>query len=540
MAVGLLHAYANSVHERRIGALLAEALPDVSVTLASEVCPEIREFERLSTACANAYVRPLMARYLTNLSEALAERGYGCPFLMMTSGGGLTDVATAARFPIRLVESGPAGGAILASRLAEALDLDRVLSFDMGGTTAKICLIDDHAPLLSRAFEVDRAYRFKKGSGLPVRIPVIEMVEIGAGGGSIAEVDKLDRIQVGPASAGSEPGPACYGRGGTRATVTDADTVMGRLDPERFAGGTMRLEEAAAARAVGTHVGQPLGMDTRTAAFGICEVVDENMAAAARAHAAEWGKSLADRTLIAYGGAAPLHAVRLADKLGLDRIVVPAGAGVGAAVGFLAAPVSYEVARSRYMRLSEFDAALIDAVMAEMRDEAREIVAAATDAPLAETRRAYMRYMGQGYEIAVELPAGPADGFGREALHTAFEAAYQTLYGRVIPDLDIEVLSWTLTLGAEPAALSEAALAADVGRAAEAPPAATDLYDPGLRERLPARRFARESLATGAAVEGPALIVEAQTTTVLSPGFHARVSPRGDILMGRIETGSAR
>ncbi|MYE10356.1 MAG: hydantoinase/oxoprolinase family protein [Gammaproteobacteria bacterium] len=539
IAVGLLHAYANSAHERRIGALLAESLPDVSITLASEVCPEIREFERLSTACANAYVRPLMARYLTNLSDALAERGFGCPFLMMTSGGGLTDVDTAARFPIRLVESGPAGGAILASRLAEALDLDRVLSFDMGGTTAKICLIDDHAPLLSRAFEVDRAYRFKKGSGLPVRIPVIEMVEIGAGGGSIAAVDKLDRIQVGPASAGSEPGPACYGRGGTRATVTDADTVMGRLDAERFAGGTMRLQEAAAARAVDADVGRVLGMDTATAAFGVCEVVDENMAAAARAHAAEWGKSLADRTLIAYGGAAPLHAVRLADKLGLDRIVVPAGAGVGAAVGFLAAPVSYEVARSRYLRLSDFDAGLIDTVMAEMRREAREIVEAASDAPLVETRRAYMRYAGQGYEIAVELPAGAADQYGREALHDAFEAAYGALYGRVIPDLDIEVLSWTLTLGAEPAALSATALANE-GTAADGAPAPTELYDPGAGERLRALRCARESLGPGAAVEGPALIVEAQTTTVLSPAFHARVTPRGDIVMQRIETGTER
>ena len=539
VAIGLLHAYANPAHERRIGALLAESLPDVSITLASEVCPEIREFERLSTACANAYVRPLMARYLTNLSDALQERGFGCPFLMMTSGGGLTDVATAARFPIRLVESGPAGGAILASRLAEALDLDRVLSFDMGGTTAKICLIDDHAPLLSRAFEVDRAYRFKKGSGLPVRIPVIEMVEIGAGGGSIAAVDKLDRIQVGPASAGSEPGPACYGRGGTRATVTDADTVMGRLDAERFAGGTMRLEEAAAARAVETDVGRVLGMDTATAAFGVCEVVDENMAAAARAHAAEWGKSLGDRTLIAYGGAAPLHAVRLADKLGLDRIVVPAGAGVGAAVGFLAAPVSYEVARSRYMRLSEFDAGLIDGVMTEMRQEARQIVEAATDAPLEETRRAFMRYAGQGYEIAVELPAGGAGEYGREALHAAFEDAYRTLYARVIPDLDIEVLSWTLTLGAAPAALSATALA-DEGTAADGAPAAARLYDPGAGEWLPAQRFARESLAAGAAVEGPALIVEAQTTTVLSPAFHARVTARGDIVMERIETGSER
>ena len=290
VAVGLLHAYANPVHERRIGALLGEYLPNVSVSLASEVCPEIREFERLSTACANAYVKPVMARYLTNLSAALVARGCACPFLMMTSGGGLTDVATAVRFPIRLVESGPAGGAILASRLAEALDLDRVLSFDMGGTTAKICLIDDHAPLLSRAFEVDRAYRFRKGSGLPVRIPVIEMVEIGAGGGSIAAVDRLGRIQVGPASAGSEPGPACYGRGGTDATVSDADVILGRLDGERFAGGTMRLEQAAAATAVATHVGRPLGMDTLTAAFGIGEVVDENMAAAARAHAAGVGQ----------------------------------------------------------------------------------------------------------------------------------------------------------------------------------------------------------------------------------------------------------
>ncbi len=531
VAVGLLHAYVNPAHERRIGALLEARLPDVAVSLASEVCPEIREFERLSTACANAYVKPLMARYLTNLSDALAARGCDCPFLMMTSGGGLTDVGTAARFPIRLVESGPAGGAILASRLAEALDLDRVLSFDMGGTTAKICLIDDHAPLLSRAFEVDRAYRFKKGSGLPVRIPVIEMVEIGAGGGSIAAVDKLGRIGVGPASAGSEPGPACYGRGGLDATVSDADVVMGRLDGERFAGGTMRLDASAAARAVTEHVGKPLGMDTLTAAFGIGEVVDENMAAAARAHAAEWGKSLGERTLVAYGGAAPLHAVRLADKLGIDRIVVPSGAGVGAAIGFLAAPVSYEVARSRYMRLSDFDDRLIDAVMAEMRREAADIVEAATHAPLVETRRAYMRYAGQGYEIAVELPAGPAQTFGRAALHGAFESAYRTLYGRVIPELDIEVLSWTLSLAAAAAPLASAAIAAGAAVALSAEVA--EMYDPARQERVPARRLARESLVPGEVIEGPAMIVEAQTTTVVSAAFRAAVSARGDLVLER-------
>jgi N-methylhydantoinase A len=322
VAIGYLHAFVNPEHERRTAEILQAARPDLSITLASEVCPEIREFERLSTACANAYVRPLMARYLERLAVEFRQLGFDCPFLLMTSGGGLTTMETAARYPIRLVESGPAGGAILARETARQAGLRRVLSFDMGGTTAKLCLVDDFEPLSSRSFEVDRVYRFKKGSGLPVRIPVIEMVEIGAGGGSIARVDKLRRIQVGPESAGSEPGPACYGRGGEHAAVTDADVCLGRVVANTFAGGAFALDGAAAERALRRIVAEPLALDLRTAALGVSEVVDENMAAAARAHAAEFGLDLGSRDMIAFGGAAPLHAARLGEKLGVRRIVI--------------------------------------------------------------------------------------------------------------------------------------------------------------------------------------------------------------------------
>ncbi len=530
VAIGLLHAYANPVHEQRIAEILAERLPGMSVTLASEVCPEIREFERLSTACANAYVKPLMSSYLRRFASELEARGFNCPFLLMTSGGGLTDVATAARFPIRLVESGPAGGAILASRIAAERNLDRVFSFDMGGTTAKICLIDDRAPQLSRAFEVDRGYRFKKGSGLPVRIPVIEMVEIGAGGGSIALVDRLGRIRVGPESAGSEPGPACYGRGGRNATVTDADAVMGRLEERRFGGGAMTLDVQAARAAVDERVGAVLDMDSMTAAFGIGEVVDENMAAAARSHAAEWGKPLAERVLVAYGGAAPQHAAQIASKLGLDEVIVPVSAGVGSAIGMLAAPVAYEVVRSRYMRLSEFDAAVIEDVNADMRAEAQDVVGSATSEPLVETRRAYMRYVGQGHEIAVTLP----EATNRvEILRDAFEAAYRQLYGRIIPDLDVEVMSWTLALASGAPAFRFPGTDKDVGDASVSQQG--PMYDPVRNAVVVAPRFTRETLSPGTVIDGPALIVEAQTTTVVTSTFTATIAPGGDIIMKRTD-----
>ena len=384
VAVGYLHAFVNPAHEIRTREILADARPDLSISLACEVAPEIREFERLSTACANAYVRPLMESYLARLAGELKAQGFPCPFLLMTSGGGLTTLATATRFPIRLVESGPAGGAILAQRISEHLGLDRMLSFDMGGTTAKLCLIDDGKPLMSRSFEVDRVYRFKKGSGLPVRIPVIEMVEIGAGGGSIARVDKLKRIQVGPESAGSEPGPAAYDRGGKKPTVTDADIALGRVYPEKFA---FPLNMARANQSIQEHVAQLLDTDVNLAAFSISEVVDENMASAARTHAAEFGMDLAEREIVAFGGAAPLHAARLGHKLGATQVIIPPDAGVGSAVGFLLAPISYEVVRSRQQVVARvWTHQLVNDLYTEMRSEALAIVQeASTSESLIET-----------------------------------------------------------------------------------------------------------------------------------------------------------
>ena len=516
IAVGFLHGYANPTHERLVRDALTDALPGLSITLASDVCPEIREFERFSTACANAYVKPLMSRYLADLRDRLNAFGVGCPFLMMTSGGGLCSVETAREFPIRLVESGPAGGAILAARIAEELELRRVVSLDMGGTTAKICLIDDGEPLLSRSFEVDRSYRFKKGSGLPVRIPVVEMVEIGAGGGSLASVDRLGRIQVGPQSAGSEPGPACYGRGGGHATVTDADVVLDLLDPDRFAGGTLVLDVDAARDVIDRDVAQPWVQDggpgsVEAGAHAVAEVVDENMAAAARAHAADWGKEIAGRTLIAFGGAAPIHAANIARKLDLEAVLVPPAAGVGSAVGFLAAPIAYEVVRSRHQRLSAFEADVVEDAMVEMRAEAQAVVEPVASGRLSESRRAYMRYLGQGFEIAVDATDATADGLRR-----AFDAAYEQLYGRLIPDLDVEVLSWTLTLSAGRPVVATLGVS---------PTPAANQVASGVA------RVARDDLAPGSELAGPATIVEDQTTTVVPADFHASVDAHGNVIL---------
>ncbi|MET0650937.1 MAG: hydantoinase/oxoprolinase family protein, partial [Hyphomicrobiaceae bacterium] len=344
IAVALIHAYANPAHEQRIGAILAELYPGISVSLSSAVSPEAREYERTSTTIANAYVQPLMAGYLKRLQRAFTELGYTRPIHLMTSGGSLASLETAAQFPVRLVESGPAGGAILAGHIALERGESRILSFDMGGTTAKICLIDNGQPLKGRAFEVDRQSRFKKGSGTPLRIPVIEMVEIGAGGGSIARIDALQRIQVGPDSAGAEPGPACYGRGGREPTVTDADVAIGKIDIARFAGGKIALHPDQAEAALAATF---KSMSAEQGAVGIAEIVDENMANAARVHAVERGVAISERTLIAFGGAAPLHASRLAEKLAISKVIVPPDAGVGSAVGFLAAPAAYEMIRSR-------------------------------------------------------------------------------------------------------------------------------------------------------------------------------------------------
>ena len=535
VAVGFLHSFTNPAHEERARDILAARLPDVALTLSCEVSPEMREYERFSTACANAYVQPLVGRYLADLERLLSAEGVLCPLFLMMSGGGLTTVETAIRFPVRLVESGPAGGAIFASRIARQCRLDRVLSYDMGGTTAKICLIDDGRPQTSRAFEVARIYRFKKGSGLPLRIPVIEMVEIGAGGGSIARLDPLGRITVGPDSAGADPGPACYGRGGMAPTVTDADLVLGRIDPAGFSGGRMALDRAAAAAALKREVAEPLGLALELAALGVSEIVDENMANAARVHAIESGKDVRERALIAFGGAAPLHAARLAEKLGIDRVLVPSNAGVGSAVGFLRAPISYEIVRSHLQRLDVFDAEAANALFAGMRAEAEPIVRrGAGEAPLSETRSAFMRYRGQGHEIAVLLPERTYAAADAGLFRDAFEEAYRRLYSRVIPGVEVEVLSWVLLLSAPAPAADEAM-----------PPAPEPHTPPPARRRavfdhesgafVEVAIFERGELDPGAVIRGPAVIVEDETSTVVTRLFEAHIDAFGTIGLVRRE-----
>jgi N-methylhydantoinase A len=533
VAIGFLHSFTNPAHEQRTREILAPRLPGITFTLSSEVSPEMREYERFSTACANAYVQPMMGRYLASLEALLRSEGFVCPLYLMLSGGGLTTVETAIRFPVRLVESGPAGGAIFASHIARQCGLDRVLSYDMGGTTAKICLIDDYQPQTSRAFEVARIYRFKKGSGLPLRIPVIEMVEIGAGGGSIARVDTLKRITVGPDSAGADPGPACYGRGGAAPTVTDADLLLGRIDPTGFSGGRMSLDRAASETAVQRAVADPLGLALPLAAFGVSEIVDENMANAARVHAIESGKDARGRTLVAFGGAAPLHAARMADKLGLDRVLVPSNAGVGSAVGFLRAPIAYEIVRSQLQRLDAFDPDTANALLAAMRAEAEEIVRRGEpEAPLTETRSAFMRYRGQGHEIAVRLPARPYRSNDAAELLAAFEAAYRRLYSRIIPGVEVEVLSWVLLLSG-PVPHDEAAAADEPPPSHSVPARRRAVFDPDSAAFAEVAIYERASLVPGAAITGPAVIVEDETSTVVSRGFDARIDRFGYIELNR-------
>ncbi|MEM7707095.1 MAG: hydantoinase/oxoprolinase family protein [Pseudomonadota bacterium] len=530
IAVGLLHSYRDPSHEQRCAELISKLRPDLAITLSSEVCPEIREYERLSTACANAYVQPLMDSYLRRLEDGLEALDVHCPFLLMTSGGGLTDLDTAARFPIRLVESGPAGGAILAASVAGGCQADRVLSFDMGGTTAKLCLIDQRKPLVSRSFEVDRSYRFKKGSGLPLRIPVIEMVEIGAGGGSIAHVDKLERLRVGPRSAGSEPGPAAYGRGGTSPTVTDADVTLGKIRPERFAGGALSLNGEAAAAAIGKHIASPLALAVGQAAQGISDVVEESMAAAARAHAAEFGLDLRQRDMVAFGGAAPLHAASLARRLGVNRVIIPPQAGVGSAVGFLLARLSFEVVRSRPMTVSQLDPSTVNRLFSDMRAEAEAVLApAAGGEPLTEQRQGYMRYAGQGHELPIVLPVEVYDASAAEHFSGAFERAYEQLYGRTIDGVDIELLSLTLALsGPAPSEVSAAATTSD-GSPDEV--VTCSVAEDG--QSVEARVINRQTLPVGSQLDGPALITEDQTTTVVPSGCSLEVDPDGNLVITR-------
>ena len=536
IAVGFLHAFVNPAHEQRVREILADALPDVPVSLSSEVSPEMREWERFSTTVANAYVQPLMARYLRLLQDGLRGLGVGAPLFLMLSGGGLTTIDTACRYPIRLVESGPAGGAIFSAHIARQCGIDTVLSFDMGGTTAKICLIDDYRPQTARTFEVARVGRFKKGSGLPLRIPVIEMVEIGAGGGSIAHVDTMGRIAVGPESAGADPGPACYGRGGLAPAVTDANLLLGRYDPVRFAGGTMQLDTAAARDALAAQVGGKLALGPEMAALGVIEMVDENMANAARVHAIESGKTYEGRTLIAFGGGGPVHACRVAEKLGVGRVLVPSGAGVGSAIGFLRAPVGYEVVRSLYQRFSSFDVAAVNALLASMRDEAMTVVAQGSfGAKLNETRIAYMRYVGQGHEIPVPLPVRTLTTDDVATIRAAYDAEYTRFYDRPVPGSDVEIMSYAVVVASVVAEADDAPAkgAADAFAPNVVPVRHQAVCDTLTGEVAEWAIFNRTTLRPGARIAGPAIVAEDETSTLIGPGWNATINDLGYIELTR-------
>ena len=534
VAVGLIHSYLNPTHEILVRDVLAEKLPNVSVSISSEVSPQMREYERFNTVVANAYIKPLMASYLGRLEERLRNEGVGCRIFLMHSGGGIISIQNAADFPVRLVESGPAGGAVFAAHIAARYGLDKVLSFDMGGTTAKICLIKNQTPKTSRVFEVARTYRFKKGSGMPISIPVIDMVEIGAGGGSLAHVDSMQQIRVGPESAGSEPGPACYGRGGERPGVTDADLVLGKLDPDNFAGGSIILHPENSRAALTVHLGTKLDMDPAEAAFGVAEVVDENMANAARVHAVENGEDLSEYTMIAFGGAAPLHAGRLCEKLGVERLLVPPGAGVGSAIGFLRAPFSFEANRSVYMKLSDFDAEKIKSLLSDLKAEATGFVRTCDAvSPIFSEFKVYMRYTGQGWEIPIDLTEDQAMNPDVRTFEARFEEDYTKLFGRPVSGMDIEITVWSVN--ATTPSENVARIAETDGTAPVSLDSSRRLFDAATNSFVDAHVIDRKAMEVGQRAQGPAALTEDETTIIVPASRDAIRQPDGciDVVMKR-------
>jgi len=524
LAVCLLHSYRNPAHERAVGELLRAHAPEISCALSCEVVAEIREYDRTSTTLTNVYVQGLAGRYLRGLEQRLRTVGIEGALFVMQSNGGVCDVATACGFPVRLIESGPAAGALAAAHYGRLFDCPSLLSFDMGGTTAKACLIENGEPLIAPDFEVDRKYRFRKGSGLPVKVPVIEMIEIGAGGGSIARIDGLGRLTVGPDSAGADPGPACYGQGGDEPTVTDADLILGYLDPEFFLGGQMRLDPDAATRAIAARIGRPLGLDPVRAAWGIHQLVNENMASAARIHAVERGKDIEKFPLFAFGGAGPVHAYRIARILRCPRVVYPLAAGVMSAVGFLCAPLAFDFVRSLPGRLEAMDWDAVNAVLAEMERQGIEVLRRTIPKDRITFRRyGDLCYRRQGYEIRVPVPAGELGPPSQAAIRDAFEQAYGAIYGHVLPDLEIDVVSWrVVAMGPRPVLHSPTIEAAGAG-GKSALKGRRPVWMPELEGFEDVPVYDRYRLAPGDACDGPAIVEERESTVVLGPDARARV-----------------
>jgi N-methylhydantoinase A len=534
IAVSLLHAYRNPIHERRVRDVIARVAPAVQTSLASDVVPEIKEYERTSTTVCNAYVKNLVDRYLSELERKLREVGIPGGLNIMLSSGGVATIETSREFPIRLLESGPAAGALAAAHVGGLASYRDLLSFDMGGTTAKVCLIEDGRPLRTSQLEVDRIYRFKKGSGLPIKIPVIEMIEIGAGGGSIASVDTLGLLQVGPESAGADPGPACYGHGGHSPTVTDADLVLGYLDPEFFLGGRMSLDVAAARAAIDEYVAQPLGLSVTQAAWGIHHIVDENMANAARIHAIDRGKNARTFPIFAFGGAGPVHAFGVAAILRSPLIILPLGAGVASTLGFLTAPLSFDFVRTSIEPLDEIDWTRANEIRTAMEREGialltRSGVAADT---ISIAHAADLRYVGQGHEVTVPFPCTALGPFSRQMIVDAFDVIYRRLFGRVAEGLPLEVINWrTVVSGPTP---SLDLRRAGNGRHVEGSAALKGRRPVYFRQYASYRDtpvYDRYALAPGASVTGPAIVEERESTAVLGPSAVGTVDEFSNLIV---------
>lgn len=535
VAVVFLHSFTNPADERRAGDLIRRVAPQLRVSLSSDVVPEIREFERASTTIANVYVQELVEGYLRQLEGRLKALGFTGSFYLMLSSGGIATVDTAVRFPVRLLESGPAAGALAANAYGLAAGHADLISFDMGGTTAKICVIDQGRALIAPEFEVDRVYRFAKGSGLPIKLPVIELIEIGTGGGSIARVDSLGLLKAGPDSAGASPGPACYARGGTEPTITDANLILGYLDPAYFLGGNMSLDVSAARRAIDEKIARRLGLEIEQAAWGIHQIANENMANAARVHALERGKDPRRFPLFAFGGAGPVHAYRIALSLGSPLLLAPLGAGVMSTVGFLSAPLAFDFVRSWVTELETIDWNRAGALFAEMEAEGQALLMDSGVAPadIVHRREADMRYVGQGHEIRVPLAAdalGPSEG---KALKSRFETTYRDLYERSAPPVGIEILNWrVVSSGPSPDVRLQAPRGDDGVRTAEdARKGHRRAWFPETEGFTSTAIYDRYRLKPGMGFEGPAIVEERESTVIVGPGARCHLDAHHNLVV---------
>lgn len=534
VAICLLNSYINRANELRTAEYLEQAL-GVPVCFSADISPQIREYPRMITTACNAATMPVIGPYLDELQKWLVSEGFGGSVLMMLSNGGVVSAEDAARAPIRLVESGPAAGALAGSWFADRLGIDRLLCFDMGGTTAKACLIEHGEPELTNTFEVARAYRFKKGSGFPVSVPSVDLVEIGAGGGSLSRVDQFGLMKVGPESAGAEPGPASYGRGGTEPAVTDADVVLGLLDPDAFLGGDMPLDKGLAESAVGA-VGEPLGLSVLETAAGVHEIVNQNMAAAARMHGVEMGVDLRGVPLIAFGGAGPVHACGVADLLESDRVIFPVNASVLSAFGTLVSPVRIDLARSLPRPLSTVDPTERDALLEELRVEGRRVLSAA-GVPDGAVRFRYgidARYAGQGNEITIWVGEGDAWPATIDTVRETFDTEYARIYGMTIPDVEIEAVTWRLSAFA---ATSSVEPDSSLGTADGPPEPISHRPMTFVRGQSPIDTpvYRRVDLGAGARFDGPAVVEERETTSVIRPGWSVEVAADGSLIASRGE-----